>query len=597
MNITILSIYLSSMYSFSPLLTGQNTIIRLSNFKYFTQVILFNPLKLELNNNKFSFGLNSILISENINKNLLDETQELKDLYYNQTNYKEINFDKDKLNIIRDCVFNEIYSNSYPLIRISGNPTAYITSCLFSSCKSSNGILELNSKSITISHICCSNLTSISNNENVILFLKVSSDTESFVQLIYSTIFGTADQKSKFKNIISLGNKLATRYQCINVSNFKQATSSELRSSICALNAPKCVNMLMSSFINFSAHNALYLGLQDGDVKYSHYVDQCNFINKNFAIKIYLDLNQNTRIYFDKCIFSSEYEISFVDNPPGSGSNICIKNCFFNKDTTFSNYYKTYSNTVISNLTPIPLAHFITTNKCIGEKVENAYGCNNNTCPDNQGCGEDDFSFKSGDVTYSLKFHPDIDTPKPTPTVEFSQSFKFSQSFAFSKSSKFTNSLNFAESSKFTESLEFTGSCKYTKSKMFTKSSLFTQTAKFSESFIFTESLQGKITSSSLFSKSNIFTLSDVLPNIPVNNGDDSNNKSKVGMIAGIASGAAAAAIAGGIAIFFLVRKPQIPEIGNLETIDDEANVITNKNPLYNNNAEDDPFKDDFVNN
>ena len=131
----------------------------------------------------------------------------------------------------------------------------------------------------------------------------------------------------------------------------------------------------------------------------------------------------------------------------------------------------------------------------------------------------------------------------------------------------------------------FTASSMFTQSDAFSKSSVFTKSSEFSKSSFFTASKE--------FSGSRLFSSSES----PVAGGGNQNKSNKTGMIAGIAAGASAAAVAAGVAIFFFLRRPRIPDVGQLETIDDGVNAINNPNPLYDNQAEDDPFKDDFVNN
>ena len=68
---------------------------------------------------------------------------------------------------------------------------------------------------------------------------------------------------------------------------------------------------------------------------------------------------------------------------------------------------------------------------------------NIDTCPDDKGCKQDAFKIPSNVEGYTEKHHPDIDTPTPSPTIAFSQSFAFSNSLDFSKSAAFTFSNRF----------------------------------------------------------------------------------------------------------------------------------------------------------
>lgn len=101
-------------------------------------------------------------------------------------------------------------------------------------------------------------------------------------------------------------------------------------------------------------------------------------------------------------------------------------------------------------------------------------------------------------------------------------------------------------------------------------------------------------TSSNRFSHSNAFSASSIDVKIGV---DDTDNKSKVnvGMIAGIVSGVAAASAAAAVAAFFLIKKKGVGAPAEIETIANSQGQMNNENPLYDVEAQDDPFEDDFV--
>ncbi|KAK8897959.1 hypothetical protein M9Y10_000203 [Tritrichomonas musculus] len=124
----------------------------------------------------------------------------------------------------------------------------------------------------------------------------------------------------------------------------------------------------------------------------------------------------------------------------------------------------------------------------------------------------------------------------------------------------------------------------FTNSKAFTNSDVFTQLT-FSEEF----SSSLSFTSSNRFSHSNAFSASSIDVKIGV---DDTDNESKVnvGMIAGIVSGVAAA-----VAAFFLIKKKGVGAPAEIETIANSQGQRNNENPLYDVEAQDDPFEDDFV--
>lgn len=130
---------------------------------------------------------------------------------------------------------------------------------------------------------------------------------------------------------------------------------------------------------------------------------------------------------------------------------------------------------------------------------------------------------------------------------------------------------------------------------IFTPSSYFSKSDEFSKSSVFTQSK--KFSNSDCFSNSKVFSDSDEFV-YPVDKGDQSKtgNKLKPGAIAGIVVAAVAASAIVAIVAFFLIRKKlyQFPSEVNIETLNDSVNSTKNDNPIYNANAEDDPFKEDF---
>ena len=148
----------------------------------------------------------------------------------------------------------------------------------------------------------------------------------------------------------------------------------------------------------------------------------------------------------------------------------------------------------------------------------------------------------------------------PTNTHGFSESQFFSKSDEFTYSSLFSKSDWFSKSVAFSESNDFTDSNKFKASKQFTKSEKFSTSNCFTESLNFIETPAG----------------------------------GNVGLIAGVTVGSVGAVVAAALAAFFIIKKKSIPQINDLETLDENEASITNANPLYG-KGEDDPFKDDFI--
>lgn len=179
-----------------------------------------------------------------------------------------------------------------------------------------------------------------------------------------------------------------------------------------------------------------------------------------------------------------------------------------------------------------------------------------------------------------------------SPTKEFSKSDAFTRSGYFSKTDGFTKSNEFTKTNAFDQTNPFTKSDYFTKSSKFTKSDYFTKSSKFTKSNNFAKTSE--------FSQSDEFTVIDSpsLSPVPViidRGNSDQDKKTNTGMIAGIAVGSveAVAAIAGLIA-FFIKKKHNLLPDEDIETFDDSTNSVNNTNPIYDNEAEDDPFKEDF---
>lgn len=289
------------------------------------------------------------------------------------------------------------------------------------------------------------------------------------------------------------------------------------------------------------------------------------------------------------------------------------------------------------------LPHY-THNGCDGPKDiaknTDAYGCNAGNCVDlicNRTIG-----FPDGVVTYTTIIHTDLQTATFTPSKsftfsdKFSESNKFSRSFAFSDSDHFTSSGafsktnyfthssaftftgRFSKSSLFSDSIEFSKSDEFlptidfdhthsfppsktfsasndfSKSKEFTKTNDFTKSDEFSNTKEFSQS--SKFSFSKIFTKSKSFTFSNEFTSVAIIPKDsEKGGKLGTGAIAGIAVGAVAALAIIAAVIFFIVKRKRNMIIEeDVETLDGSQPTTNTDNPIYNKNAEDDPFNDDF---
>lgn len=216
------------------------------------------------------------------------------------------------------------------------------------------------------------------------------------------------------------------------------------------------------------------------------------------------------------------------------------------------------------------------------------------------------------DSKYFSKSCQFSETKEFSETIEFSKTIEFSETKEFSENHRifrvtFSSTKGFSETNGFSKShfspsdehaasSEFKKSKTFSQTKEFTKSNFFTKTNDFSSTASFSRSSELKTPSKTNdFSFSNSFTKSD-LPFVGPGADANDSGKPSAGVVAGIVCGAVAAAAIIGIAAFFIIKRARKPIIEEeIETIDEKGGKLNSVNPLYEKDAEDDPFKDDFV--
>ncbi|KAK8887408.1 hypothetical protein M9Y10_038448 [Tritrichomonas musculus] len=139
----------------------------------------------------------------------------------------------------------------------------------------------------------------------------------------------------------------------------------------------------------------------------------------------------------------------------------------------------------------------------------------------------------------------------------------------------------------FSPSFEFSKSDEFSNSKKFTKSDKFTSSDAFTKSHAFTPSGH--------FSRSNDFSASEEIP-LVIPKEINEEKKISTGAIAGIVAGVVAAVAVLAVVAVFLIRKHKLNMIDkeDIETINSDQATTNTDNPIYNQNAADDPFKEDF---
>lgn len=335
--------------------------------------------------------------------------------------------------------------------------TFYLTSCVFDSCSTQKStFIDLHTRANTISHICAFNIRGKVGDNNKeqdrTLFLNANTPSSSFLKIIFCTFVGNGEE-SNYKRAVYMHGNAAFRCQCNNVSYFshyERNGQDDLndRSSLDIRNA-KCANIIMNTIYKTSTDCALYVHGDTNDANtFSNYVSLLNVIENNFReYLIITQLNNNARLAIEDCYFLKNQKINdygniehlknFVKN---LGGKLSLNKCTIDfQDPLYDNTNGMEIGDIIisTEATPYPLNHFVT-DVCLGVNVSTAYGCQNGTC-ENKGCDPDDFHFKPEDLPYTEKFHPDIDTPTPSPTGYFTESFIFSKSYLFSESENLQN--------------------------------------------------------------------------------------------------------------------------------------------------------------
>ena len=530
-NLTILSFSMSSLYSISPVFNQYNIKIEKSKFQYIFPTIFYNPVNLHVGKTIFQYNTGSVLYSSNIIDNYIKKEgviYELHDFHGNYSaNAKDIQ-DDVKFVYIHDCIFRDVTDDSY-LIYVNKEASFYMTSCSIvqSTCKKTFIRLQ-EARMALITHICFSDPKTDPNFDHGTPLFLYSNTDGSFIKFVYNTLYGGSTYYSKNKYICHFYASCPIKYQCNNISYFNIYNNDFQDGSIIRYEGPNCLNMLMSTINNANAKTVVYDKLDNGiDDTFSHYVFQCNFIDNSYDHVFLIQAKAQKHMKFSYCVFKNNNKNNnfFKILNPSIHSKVIVDYCKF--DSTINEYEKGFAldsggqttyvfitkNQIVTDDPEInDLAHYVNY-YCEGIVRDNAYGCNNDTCPDNVGCAADQFNPKPDDYIYPTKPHEGFDPPTPTPTVYFTRSQEFSNSIYFTNSNRFNPSSFFSESNEFTKSFSFSDSTDFTKSDAFTlsshftKSSDFVKTNEFSNSFFFSESTE--FTKSSCFSESAKFDKTD----------------------------------------------------------------------------------------
>lgn len=239
------------------------------------------------------YGIDSIIRSEQSNNLVIKgRVEDYSDKVYTDTAEPISSNNFDDLYIIHDTKFINIrMSSGSNLIDLKNHLTFYITSCLFQSCATSKQILSLETRACTISHICCSDLQQIGENEGEKdkegLFIYSNTPQGSFIKFIYSTLFGDYEE-IKAKYVVNFRGSCSMKYQCNNITKFKlqykRDNENVDRYSILRLVSPDCLIMMMNSFDKLYSCRIMEYNHQAENTQYAHYISKKIFWMLNFKM-------------------------------------------------------------------------------------------------------------------------------------------------------------------------------------------------------------------------------------------------------------------------------------------------------------------------
>lgn len=530
MNFTVLSLVSTSTISLSPIYVGNNISSIKSNYQKFFTSIFFNQRSFLIKGTKFRFGLCGVIRKDHsMQTNYIDDPKLGK---YQQTIYESekisitTNFQKSTAKAsfsIIDCTFQNINYNEY-IIKISSDTSFYLTDTTF--CHSSgnkNPIWLDSNRCNTITHVCSSDVIANDAGGGASFIFSNAKRTDFFI-LVYSTLVGIINDKQKAHTVYcnygqhyhrcnnytnqeekngALGMDAVVCFSCgmMTMNNIKGPLFkiSGVLSEFSTKTDRKHIIFDMLSVNNLNSHGdyngLIRLEIKDGPSFDTHFND-CVFTNVNIYNPYLFSIGETGSVEILIILNNCQIDSRFKLINQGNNNNAKIDDG------------SVYSLVAASEIKTLHLVHY-TNQVCIGpENVDNkeiARGCHVDKCYEGSNCNNT-IGFPEDAAPYNTRFYPDIQTPTPTPTGEFSNSNTFTKSSQFTRSNGFTSSGHFTSSQTYSPSAKFTDSASFSKSNSFSKSKEFSGSAPFSGSRSFTPSV--KFTDSASFTKSNSFTKS-----------------------------------------------------------------------------------------
>lgn len=590
MNITILSLFSSSLISGSPSFVGNDLSMINSGFKKFTSILFLNQQNLLLKGTNFIQGLSSVIHNTNSNNNIQFYQKNFNTLFRNHLNDE----DNNKSVSVMECTFDKVIDDNDNTIRIKDiTISLYITDTLFRSCYSKDGILGLQScRCLTMTHTCSFE----SKCQFGCGFINYQCKKEDFSIFTYNTIVSSTKVNGETYDIYcDYGDQY---YRCVNISNGNMHGFK--------FNSQCCFSFAFVTAMNYNGRLFTVSGYEDSSVPiYSKTMEKVNFFNYGQDYLLYLGSGQNYVLTIkDSVLMNTDKDKIAKKDDSKNGVTLVLDHCllpsWWTNEADATQIECTYDDFSTKHLTLLP--HYTNGVECVGPvqpESTKAHNCAVGNCLDNI-CNKT-IAFPPGVPQYTTLIYLDIQTASFSPSKLFSKSDMFSHSDDFTQSMKFTKSDNFKDSSTFSESKKFSKSSKFSNSKMFSESSKFSESDIFTLSLFFTELNKliksDEFTDSSKFTSSNMFSQSNLLPSKIFNGMKDNQggeekgiNKTMIGVIAGVIAAVAVIAVA---AIFIIRRHKKIPtsDPGLIESL---QSSLTTKNTLGDIMDEDDPFANEF---
>lgn len=565
MNITALNLIFPLLVIQSPAFIGNHLSFINSKFTKFTSVLFYNQKSLYLEKSKFTQGINGIIYKDSQN-----DQESFYQKTYDSSNFKSSFYEKiekinDKSISIIDCIFQNLLNSDTNSILISNdNVSVYMSDNIFNNCQSKDGVIRLRrSRCVTVTHTCSLN----SKSKYEYYFYYYDCRKEDFSIFLYSTIVNSESLDDQEKDTYTLFCKDGNQYsRCNNITG----TSNGIK-----YDAPFCFSYAMNT-ITDCKYICFYLSGNNDQADCATItpkeIEMVNFVSTGYEnnVPVFLSSSCSFKLtIINSVLQANNHPIYQYDEGDKNKIILILKDCF----VTSQNYHEhvTFENCKDIGYNPSQITifpHYTRGVYCRGEPLKNEsakHGCNVGNCIDSH-CNNT-IGFPPGVPQYTTFIHTDLQSASFTPSQKFSQSSIFTESLKFTSSMKFTSSLKFTDSGTFSASDDFDRTSRFTKSKTFSSSSQFS-------------------------ASKNPFIVDD---GDSKNDGKGSDKNKMIGIIAGSVGGAAA--VAGGLAAFFLIKKRVGIKVEDDPTMNTEKKPGVNvENDLDDVMDQDDPFADEFAN-